>query len=107
MADLPQTLEECLEQVPASLDEMLSSKKNLEQISQYCKNSFNEDNKEVFDQTRQYTNDAILNVAYHVQRGTISLLHLLNMQTEELDALEGELELLASVRKAFLHQVAS
>jgi hypothetical protein len=85
----PSTLEECSATIPQSLEEVRTSHANVIQISEYCKGAFQGGNQvEIYEQTKKYTTDALLNVAYHIHNLGIQLTHYLQLQSLQLEILD-------------------
>jgi hypothetical protein len=66
--EMPSDLATCMETIPPALDELAKSQGTVQQIALYCKAAYQEgsDVNAVFEQTKNYTNDALQNVVYHV-----------------------------------------
>jgi hypothetical protein len=66
--EMPNDLATCMETIPPALDELAKSQGTVQQIALYCKAAYQEgsDVNAVFEQTKNYTNDALQNVVYHV-----------------------------------------
>jgi hypothetical protein len=74
MEQLPTDLGSCSAAIPAALEEMMQSHNSILQISQYCKDAYaatGDVSPELMNQTKQYTSDALLNVAYHIHKVTL------------------------------------
>src|SRR3989338_5941717 len=87
-AALPGTLEECDMAIGGALGELMSSYENITKISEYCKTAYQqEDRNEIYSRTKNYTSDAILNVAYHVYKLGIHFSQTILLQNAHLDHL--------------------
>eukprot|EP01104_Vermistella_antarctica_P007609 TRINITY_DN1865_c2_g2_i1.p1 TRINITY_DN1865_c2_g2~~TRINITY_DN1865_c2_g2_i1.p1 ORF type:complete len:258 (+),score=41.39 TRINITY_DN1865_c2_g2_i1:55-774(+) len=87
--EMATSLETCADQIPPALQELMTSHDNMLQIAKYCKDAYaTEDQATVFGQTKQYTNDALLNVAYHVHKVSLHLTQYLELQSRELEQLD-------------------
>ena len=53
---------------------------------------------ELFAQTKQYTNDALLNVAYHVHQVSLQLTNYLQVQAAELEKVDLQIKTITDVR---------
>ena len=85
-ASLPGTLEECDVAINGALGELMSSYENITKISEYCKTAYQqEDRNEIYSRTKNYTSDAILNVAYHVYKLGIHFSQAILLQNAHLD----------------------
>ena len=93
------SLETCADQIPPALQELMTIHDNMLQIAKYCKDAYaTEDQATVFGQTKQYTNDALLNVAYHVHKVSLHLTQYLELQSRELEQLDVRVHHLNNVR---------
>lgn len=85
---LPTTLPECDAAISGALGELMSSYENISKISEYCKTAYQqEDRTEIYNRTKNYTSDAILNVAYHVYKLGIHFTQYILIQNAHLDHL--------------------
>eukprot|EP01111_Echinosteliopsis_oligospora_P004282 TRINITY_DN1684_c0_g1_i1.p1 TRINITY_DN1684_c0_g1~~TRINITY_DN1684_c0_g1_i1.p1 ORF type:complete len:338 (+),score=169.46 TRINITY_DN1684_c0_g1_i1:347-1360(+) len=80
--------------LPAALAELMKSHENIKQIAAYCKSAYLQDPK-VYEQTQNYTKDALENVAYHVQTIGTHFVTLLDLQSNEIDKLDIQLRSLS------------
>lgn len=112
--ELPADLNGCSAAIPAALEEMMTSHNNIGQISQYCKSAYQQVlalhyarayipksgdvTPELYNQTKQYTNDALLNVAYHVHQVSLQLTNYLQVQTAELEKVDLQIRTITDVR---------
>ena len=84
----PQTLAECSITIPNALQELVGNQEKNKQISEYCKNAFEQDDKNtVFHQTKIYALDSLLNVAYNVYKMGNQIKNYLDLQDKELEKL--------------------
>lgn len=84
--------------IPKALSDLLDSNNNIKQIATYCKSAYlSGDQAKVYDQTREYTKECILNVAYHVQTIGTHISTLLDLQTTEIDKLDIQIRALSDV----------
>ncbi len=85
--------------IPKALQDLLESNNNIKQIATYCKSAYLSpgDQAKVYDQTREYTKECILNVAYHVQTIGTHISSLLDLQTNEIDKLDIQIRALSDV----------
>lgn len=92
-----QTIENMLEQeIPKTLFELESSKKNLAQVADHIENAYNTvastpNTREAFQQAQQYTIQALASVAYQVNAASSCLLQTLAVQDENIRLLGTEL----------------
>eukprot|EP00026_Physarum_polycephalum_P014672 Phypoly_transcript_15216.p1 GENE.Phypoly_transcript_15216~~Phypoly_transcript_15216.p1 ORF type:complete len:285 (+),score=63.54 Phypoly_transcript_15216:57-911(+) len=92
--------------IPKALSDLLDSNNNIKQIATYCKSAYlSKDQAQVYDQTREYTKECILNVAYHVQTIGTHISTLLDLQTTEIDKLDIQIRALTDRVKA-CHEAA-
>eukprot|EP01147_Barroeca_monosierra_P007044 gene7044-416_t len=102
-----QTIENMLEQeIPKTLFELESSKKNLAQVADHIENAYNTvastpNTREAFQQAQQYTIQALASVAYQVNAASSCLLQTLAVQDENIRLLGTEL---AGPRRKILMQ---
>ena len=85
----------CEDQIPDAFQQLNQSRDTIAQIVQFCKDSYSasatgaegseEKTAQSFAQTRKYTSNALLNVAYHVQNLATILTTYVDGQLEELD----------------------
>eukprot|EP00013_Stygamoeba_regulata_P021157 CAMPEP_0177656644 /NCGR_PEP_ID=MMETSP0447-20121125/15694_1 /TAXON_ID=0 /ORGANISM="Stygamoeba regulata, Strain BSH-02190019" /LENGTH=202 /DNA_ID=CAMNT_0019160811 /DNA_START=97 /DNA_END=705 /DNA_ORIENTATION=+ len=102
----PSTLAECSAAIPQSLEEVRTSHANVIQISEYCKGAFQGENQaDIYEQTKKYTTDALLNVAYHIHNLGVQLTHYLQLQTLELEKLDVRIQSVNSRLQA-AHDIA-
>jgi len=75
--------------IPTAIGALKESQKTLDQIAQYCRESKKKDDYDgVFQQTQDYTKDALMNVAYHVHTVGTHLTSFLHFQAREMDKLD-------------------
>jgi len=83
------------EQIPDAFQQLSQSRDTITQIVQFCKDSYSasatgaegseEKTAQSFAQTRKYTSNALLNVAYHVQNLATILTTYVDGQLDEID----------------------
>jgi hypothetical protein len=85
--------------IPKALSDLLDSNNNIKQIATYCKSAYLTPGEQpkVYDQTREYTKECILNVAYHVQTIGTHISTLLDLQATEIDKLDIQIRALSDV----------
>jgi len=96
--------------IPAALEEMNASTVNIQQIAQYCKQSFQQSgsvSSELYGQTKQYTNDALINVAYHIHKVSYTLTNFLQVQQTEIERLELQIKTVADRLRAAHEQTGA
>lgn len=90
-------MNEAREAVVSILGEIKTSNEKLVEISDYCQQNF-QSNPEVFQQTKSYAADALLNAAYQAHRGAESLMDFLDSQMKELDQINASVNSISLVR---------
>jgi len=102
MQAMPSDLSSCSSAVPAALEELLKSHASVQQIAQYCKSAYGEDGDRnaVYEQTKNYTNDALQNVVYHVHNVGLQITNFLEVQTKEIERLDLQIKTLSDRMKA-------
>eukprot|EP00013_Stygamoeba_regulata_P006520 CAMPEP_0177641174 /NCGR_PEP_ID=MMETSP0447-20121125/6929_1 /TAXON_ID=0 /ORGANISM="Stygamoeba regulata, Strain BSH-02190019" /LENGTH=164 /DNA_ID=CAMNT_0019143281 /DNA_START=119 /DNA_END=610 /DNA_ORIENTATION=+ len=95
---LPTDITSCSEAVPPTLQELQANQANLLQICQYCKAAYANPGSElqVFEETKNYTHDALVRVAYQVYTTGVHLANFLQVQSNELDRLDLEIRSISS-----------
>eukprot|EP00727_Mastigamoeba_balamuthi_P005210 m51a1_g14688 hypothetical protein (227) ;mRNA; f:98314-99429 len=72
-----------------ALDQLTANKKTIADIAQFCSEAYVPGKEaEVFGQTKEYTTNALLNVAYHIQNVVARVQDFLQLQSTELDRLD-------------------
>jgi hypothetical protein len=102
----PQTLEEYSAAIAGSLSKLDEAYTNITNISQYCKSAYQqEDKNEIYERTKNYTSDAILNIAYHVHSLAVQFAQSMDLQVGHLDQLAVSLQSLTD-RLQLAHDVS-
>jgi len=87
--------------IPKALSDLSESHNNIKQIATYCKNAYSSgDPNKVYEQTQNYTKDALLNVAYHIQTIGSHITSLLELQANEIDKLDIQIRAISDRMKA-------
>ena len=97
MAEQPLDLVSAESVIQPIFQEINNSTESLKDIINYCHGAYPSNRGEVFQQTKQYTSDAILNAVYHIHRGADALLNFLDVQTEELKCIEENVSTITEV----------
>ena len=84
--------------IPTAIAELSKSHTNINQIAQYCKQAYTqEDPNAVFLKTQAYMKDALANVAYHVHNVSQLLNQTLLQQTKEIAKLDVQIQAITDV----------
>jgi len=97
------TIQNCMgTTIPSALANLQQSQRNIEQIAQYCRNAYSNENEQgaVFQKTQSYIKDALSNVAYHIHTVGLHLTNFLQLQVNEIDKLDLQIQTLKSRMKA-------
>jgi len=87
--------------IPKALSDLQESHNNIKQIATYCKSAYTSgDPNKVYEQTQNYTKDALLNVAYHIQTIGTHITSLLELQASEIDKLDIQIRAISDRMKA-------
>lgn len=99
---MPNDLATCMETIPPALDELAKSQGTVQQIALYCKAAYQEgaDVNAVFEQTKNYTNDALQNVVYHVHNVGLQITNFLEVQMKEIEKIDLQVRLLSERMRA-------
>jgi hypothetical protein len=83
--------------LPEALKSIQESKNTLDQIVSYCSNLKGTEYEKFFQQTQDYTKEALKNVAYHAHTVGTHLANFLALQLLELEKLQLHISVLAEV----------
>ncbi|TKR68127.1 hypothetical protein L596_024156 [Steinernema carpocapsae] len=87
------SLRKFLEQeIPDGRQALEGSCANLERVAAYCEANYaqNQDKRAAFEETKRFTIQSLASVAYLVNQLSASLLQTLDLQTDKIDVLSGE-----------------
>jgi hypothetical protein len=92
------TMEEVRDALPGAMEELAKNQETIKQIADFCRDAYVGDKEaEVFGQTRDYTTNALLNVAYHVQNIATQLTAFVSAQLSEIDKLDSHIRVVTEV----------
>jgi len=86
--------------LPKTLNDLMASRKNIDQIAVYCKTAYETDPGTVFQQTQKYTRDALSNVAYHIHAVGLHLTNFLQLQANEIEKIDLQIQTLTDRMKS-------
>lgn len=87
------------ETIPAAIEELSKNQDTIKQIAEFCRDAYQGDKEaEVFTQTRDYTTNALLNVAYHVQNIATHVTSFVSAQLSEIEKLDSQIRVISEVR---------
>mmetsp|Transcript_20076 Transcript_20076/g.31459 ORF Transcript_20076/g.31459 Transcript_20076/m.31459 type:complete len:166 (-) Transcript_20076:29-526(-) len=91
---LPETREECEQAVPMALTGLMLSYQQMQQITDYCKQTHNPygQDEQVREQVHDYAATALQNCAFHVHNLSAQMTQFLGLQAQELESLEMSLK---------------
>eukprot|EP01120_Amphizonella_sp_Union-15-10_P008147 TRINITY_DN2867_c0_g1_i5.p1 TRINITY_DN2867_c0_g1~~TRINITY_DN2867_c0_g1_i5.p1 ORF type:complete len:242 (-),score=78.57 TRINITY_DN2867_c0_g1_i5:187-912(-) len=83
--------------IPEALNNLKEAQKTLETIAQYCREAKKKDDYDAsYQQTEEYTKDALMNVAYHVHTVGTHFTSFLQLQDREIDKISIKLSTLTA-----------
>jgi len=105
------------EQIPAAFQQLTQSSDTIKQIVTFCTNSYSpsatsadisdEKTATAFAQTRKYTSNALLNVAYHVQNIATLLGTYVDGQLDEIDRMLVDTQAVADRLRSYYDRTGS
>lgn len=80
-------------EIPESRQTLLDTQSNLEKVAEYCSTAYLEadDKRLAFENTKNYTTHSLASVAYQINTLAFNILHMLNLQTNQISEMESQL----------------
>lgn len=81
-------------EIPEGRQTLLDTQSNLEKVADYCASNYlnqSADKRAAFENTKNYTTHSLASVAYQVNTLAFNILHMLELQTNQISEMESQL----------------
>eukprot|EP01089_Gocevia_fonbrunei_P001006 TRINITY_DN10966_c0_g1_i1.p1 TRINITY_DN10966_c0_g1~~TRINITY_DN10966_c0_g1_i1.p1 ORF type:complete len:173 (+),score=36.18 TRINITY_DN10966_c0_g1_i1:47-565(+) len=98
---LPADIESCAVDTTASLEELVKTHGQVQQVAEHCRAAFREgDQDSAFQETKGYVTDTLQNVVYQIHNVSLQIANFMDVQFKEIDKLDLQIRTLSDRMKA-------